>query len=359
MKYLKNKTILVVSNEPWGEMWYSKHYWAHELSKNNMVYFLNPPKRWKLANLFCKKFIVTKYSSSLKILKYKKRIPLTRMKVFTYLNDRLVFMGLNRFLKSEKVVFWSFDPNRLVFTQFLKAEKRVYFAADYYNVGLEKILLKNTGYFISVSNTILQRYKLNNVRKLLLNHGVSNVLDEDILNRSGAILMASFTDRINYGLLEKIITQNSDIDFYLFGKENIINPHLKEVFYRIIEVRNTHYYGAKYYNDIIKIMKNTKVGLVMYNTDIFENQLNSLKVIQYLSCGLEVISTPFEYYQKPEEKLIFMTNNEHEYLERFTKVIYEEIDLLAVKRRIEFAKTHTYANQIDLVDELLSAKEIT
>ena len=32
---LENQTILVTSNEPWGDLWYSKQNYAYELSKKN------------------------------------------------------------------------------------------------------------------------------------------------------------------------------------------------------------------------------------------------------------------------------------------------------------------------------------
>lgn len=39
-----NKTILIISPEPWGKMMISKHHYALELAKlGNEVYFLNPP----------------------------------------------------------------------------------------------------------------------------------------------------------------------------------------------------------------------------------------------------------------------------------------------------------------------------
>ena len=49
---LEDQPILVVSNEPWGEVWFSKHNYAFELSRKNRVLFVDPPKRWRPANVF-------------------------------------------------------------------------------------------------------------------------------------------------------------------------------------------------------------------------------------------------------------------------------------------------------------------
>ena len=39
---MKNKIILIISPEAWGNNYVSKHHYAKYLSKNNTVYFLNP-----------------------------------------------------------------------------------------------------------------------------------------------------------------------------------------------------------------------------------------------------------------------------------------------------------------------------
>ena len=46
------QTIFIISNEHWGPVWYSKHHYANELSASNIVYFINPPSKWKFTNLF-------------------------------------------------------------------------------------------------------------------------------------------------------------------------------------------------------------------------------------------------------------------------------------------------------------------
>ena len=48
---LKNKTILIISPQAWGNMFLAKHHYAIELAKyGNEVYFLNPPSKNKVKN---------------------------------------------------------------------------------------------------------------------------------------------------------------------------------------------------------------------------------------------------------------------------------------------------------------------
>jgi hypothetical protein len=44
---LSGKNILLISPESWGQNHVSKHHYATELSKNNKIYFLNPPSSKK------------------------------------------------------------------------------------------------------------------------------------------------------------------------------------------------------------------------------------------------------------------------------------------------------------------------
>ena len=70
---IKNKNIFIVSNETWGETWYSKHNYAWELSQNNKVYFINPPVPFSFSNIFKKNIVETKIKDSLSILTYKNK----------------------------------------------------------------------------------------------------------------------------------------------------------------------------------------------------------------------------------------------------------------------------------------------
>ena len=46
-------TIFLTSNEPWGDVWFSKQHYANELAKmGHQVYFLNAPTGWSPKNLF-------------------------------------------------------------------------------------------------------------------------------------------------------------------------------------------------------------------------------------------------------------------------------------------------------------------
>ena len=108
---LENQNILVISNEPWGDVWYSKHHWAHELSLHNKVFFLNSPVKWSFKHLFKCNIITDNFSESLQIVNYNNRLPLTRFKLIFKLNEFLITRALKKWFRQNNFtdyIFWSF-----------------------------------------------------------------------------------------------------------------------------------------------------------------------------------------------------------------------------------------------------------
>src|ERR1051326_3339068 len=112
---LEDQTILVTSNEPWGDIWYSKQNYAYELSKKNKVFFIDPPTKWQLKNIFYNPIILKSYNENLKIISYQNFLPILN-DVFNRLNNFLVSKYLKRFFQGNHIsnyLVWAFDPIRL------------------------------------------------------------------------------------------------------------------------------------------------------------------------------------------------------------------------------------------------------
>ena len=132
---LTNKNIVLVSNEPWGDVWYSKHNYANELSKNNTVVFINPVSGWRFINLFKFNVSFTKITERFFVLSYSNVLPIRHKYLFN-LNNQLV-SGFLKKLINAKIgpidMFWSFDPFRLSNPSLFKASKSIFHSVDKYN----------------------------------------------------------------------------------------------------------------------------------------------------------------------------------------------------------------------------------
>ena len=111
---LRDKNILIISNEAWGSVWFSKHNYAHELSRNNRVIFVDPAGPWRPANLLGSAPSITPIGENLSVLRYRNRLPVLN-KWFYKLNERLVARSVKRELRrsgNPTDVLITFDPTR-------------------------------------------------------------------------------------------------------------------------------------------------------------------------------------------------------------------------------------------------------
>ena len=109
---LEDQNIIIVSNEKWGDTWYSKHNYAWELSKKNKVVFINPPNKFRVLNIFKKNIAETTISETLNAITYKNILPV-KFELLRLINEKYVFKKLNEYLTKKKYtncVFWTFDP---------------------------------------------------------------------------------------------------------------------------------------------------------------------------------------------------------------------------------------------------------
>ena len=103
----KERTILIVSNEPWGDVWFSKQHYAYELSKmGHQVFFINPTSRWSIKNLFSFSVKLNQTNENITLVNYQNNFPQTIFnKFFTKLNDLINFI---KFILRFKYIFQMF-----------------------------------------------------------------------------------------------------------------------------------------------------------------------------------------------------------------------------------------------------------
>src|ERR1700757_3422349 len=112
MFQLKNKTILIISQQDWGSMFISKHHYALELSKlGNKVYFINSPdqkNKLQPGQIIIEK---TQYAG-LFTVSHRFFFPYFIRFKSVFLFDKLVTIHINNIIKKieEPVdIVWSFD----------------------------------------------------------------------------------------------------------------------------------------------------------------------------------------------------------------------------------------------------------
>ncbi|MCB0402463.1 MAG: hypothetical protein KDD41_10295 [Flavobacteriales bacterium] len=359
MYKLRDKIIAVVSNEPWGDIWYSKHNWAFELSQTNRVFFLNPAGSWKFSNLFNPELHSEKISDGLEVLTYANRFPLSRFSMIRKLNEKSTARQLKKRLKlpGKELLFWSFDPYRLVDPKALEATNSLYFITDDFTNELEKELVKNVDCLITVSPVLSAKYPAKNT--LTLAHGISSEefrADPDPETQNGILYIGNIDHRIDYQLLIKLILAFPEEQFYFIGKlGSNNNPGFRELFIdkkypNLIHRPPVHFKRLKQH------IAGAKVCLAIMQTEVAGNNINHHKLLQYLAQGKPVLSPVFEDYSEHTE-LILGYKNPEEAISLLQQAIevpeYSEL----IQNRITFAQKHTYPKLINQIEQFLTETE--
>lgn len=355
---LENQTILIISNEPWGNVWYSKHNWAYELSKKNNVVFINPPKPWVFKNLFSTKISTSNYSLTLTILNYTNRLPLTRFEFLFNINEHCISQTIKNWLKKNVVsdyIFWTFDPYRFSNPKQFQPKAILYFRVDKYINDREKTLLKNIDKLVVVSQELLKDIEFNGAI-LELSHGISEeefISDTTIEYKKDFLLYVGNIDhRLDVELIDKLLLTFPEELFLFIGKtEDVKNELFQEIFYRS-KHKNLIIHGTEHFKKLKNYIAKAKVCIAPMLLEVNGNNINHHKLLQYLALGKPILAPQFTDYQN--NKLVYSYNNHEEGVQQLRKILNEEENQFVIEERITFAKQFTYENLIKKVEQFLT-----
>ena len=363
---LENRHILIISNEPWGPVWYSKHHYAHALSENNKVYFVDPPQAYKPGLPSGTSLTVESVNPNLKVLRYHNAFPLTgRLDAVFKRNEKAIGKAICHYLKSqdaEKPIFWSFDPYRLLDPSLVGADLSLYQSMDYYENRRENWLVEKVDSIIGVSQAILDKYSEFKGEKLLLPHGITPPVatNEEVLSaeeKPEILLMGSINYRIDFGLLIKVAQKFPDHQLKIIGPlwEQGLSDQDKEQLQELQQLTNVVFTGAIPYAELEQHVLRAALTLFVMKQDKQGNRLSSLKVLQYLRLGKKLVATPLSDYESLSDLgLMKMTADPDEFLYFSSQFLKGSEGPEIRRKRMDYARQFDYGILLKQVEEFLS-----
>ena len=350
---LENQDIIIVSNEPWEDIWFSKHYYAHELSIKNKVLFFNPPGKWEAANFFSKKIHSKKISANLEIVNYQNYFPFTlKFSIINYINNFLIYKLINTFLKKAKkqnIIFWSFDPYRLHHPAKLNAHFSIYHCMDYYKNNEEVLLWKNVDLIISVSKQLIDRFPKIIKPFAIIPHGIVDSLlpvgNEYYELQNNVVLIGSIGHRTDYELLCKFAEKFKNYTLKIIGKidKNNFSENDTNFFNQLEKLNNVIFTGAMPFGKLQDEIIKSKLCLCCYKG----SNISSLKIMQYIALGKPVISTYMQGFDIPEIKdFVCLTKSHEEFLTKAEHSINLGNTPELREKRINYSREFTYSKLI-------------
>lgn len=364
---LENQNIVVISNEPWGDIWYSKQNYAYELSKlGNKVYFVDPPGPYQIKNLFRNSFTLKKYSDNLSIVQYRNRLPASKLNKW---NNMWVTRELEEYLASVGVsdyLLWTFDPVRLNDPRlFRNAKYKIFHCVDIYKFEYYpnlKCLLQYMDVMFSTAQSFIDDYRpYTKAPMRIVPHGISSeefiISEEDLakfdLGLKNYNLYVGVIDvRIDYELLEKLLIQNPDEPFVFIGPLRLPdNPCAHRIF---VEKKypNLTIAGPRHFKTLKVFIHFAKSCLALMDKKYFGNLVHHHKTLVYLTQGKPVFSVLCEAY-KGLEGIIYLYDNHEEFLQMFKNFIENGESPALSQKRIDYAKKYSFENVLKNASEIL------
>ncbi|HTB53358.1 MAG TPA: hypothetical protein VK718_11355 [Ferruginibacter sp.] len=375
---LKDKTILIISQQDWGDMFISKHHYALELAKRgNRVYFINSPDQ--KAKLKPGQIIIEETRhAGLFTVSHRFFFPYFIRFKSAYLFDKLVTIHINKLIR--KIgrpidIVWSFDiANAIPLKNFPASIRKIFMPVDEPTNAKAIKAAETADLILSVTNEIIEKYSGYSVPKYFINHGVAEIfinnnINTDINDPIHVGLSGNFLrPEIDRETLLKIIRSHPAIIFDCWGSVNYKNSNLSPdidnnsvLFVKeLCSLPNVVTHGAV--NPLVLCEQLRKVDCFLICYDIKKDQSNGTnyhKILEYLGAGKVIISNNVTTYKAFPGllEMVESRENNNELPALFNKVvdnIKEYNAAVQQRKRIDFAKQYLYSSQLVKIESFIN-----
>jgi len=358
-----NKSILIISPEPWKWQHVSKHHYAITLSKKGYgVYFLNPPQE-ELKNIIILK---TEYKNlhqieapqAFKGLRFLPKI------LRVYITSKWL-KNLEKVINSRIDTIWLFESSRFYDMEFAKDRLKIYHQVDTNQDFHIKEAASSADICFCVTDYIKRDLLPYNKNIFKISHGIN------LENKQGSLLKKQLENfnpnKLNIAYIGNLDAYDIDINIlYTIIKENpnvlfhFIGTYSKEKnTYKTCEKFNNIIWWGRVESDLIMPIL-AKVDITLLTYLVAEQSANSHKLLEYFYSGKVTVATYTDEY-KDKRYLLEMVDSSTEFIEKF-KMVVQNIAIYnsdeKQKERIMFAKDNTYKKQLSKILHLLEENNL-
>ncbi len=353
---LFDKSILIVSPEPWNHIFVSKHHYAVHLAKReNRVFFLNPPSK---ANNFEETDFKNVFS-----VKYTGFIP--GLRFFPHFVQHYFikkkYNELQRICNVNFDVVWSFDNS--VFYDFSALPNNILKISHIVDLNqdfqFKKATLSAT-ICLGLIPEIVERQRKLNTNSFLIRHGLA-VSTGDIestvlpgLHKVKALYVGNlYMPYIDWECFCRAATKYEAIDFIFLGS----NQHLikKHWLTTLRNHSNIHFVSAVPSHNIPAYLAGANILTLAYTPEYYKIYASPHKLMEYLYSGKPIVASFTPGYET-HDNLVYMGRNQNEWLEKFSYVVENLAGCSAdslMKLRKHYALNNTYDKQLDRINKII------
>ncbi len=238
-------------------------------------------------------------------------LPFPYSKIATWVNQAILKVTIRLLrmkLGMDNFQLWTFLPTSSAYVGKLGEILSVYYCTDEFSKfsylneeripQMEKEMLEKVDLVFATAHSLLERKRQYNLRTYLASHGVdyqhfSRALEADIaipedvadIKQPMLGFFGLIHDWIDLELLAYLAEQRPEWTVVVIGQANTDVSHLKRL-------PNVLLLGRKPYEELPGYCKAFSVGLIPFAINELTEHVNPIKLREYLSSGLPVVSTP-------------------------------------------------------------------
>lgn len=371
---LSGKKILIISPQAWDKVRVSKHHYAISLAGNgNTVYFLDPPSA-QVSGITVSETGI----DGLSVVRYRPFFPISIRFRFGSAFRLLMGMQVRKLVDrlGDIDIVWCFDPNLYADLSKFNAPVKIFHPVDVFTHGHAQRVATSADVIFSVSPTILEAFRDTGKPRYFINHGLGKDFADAALREDkphvirgglkvGYIgnLLIPYMDR---ALFRKVIEECPEVSFHLIGPygngQSSLGDGDKEAMDFIAFLKsctNVILYGPLGSAELSAKLLEMDAFLICYSDKYPGYDLsNSHKILEYLSTGRPVITTPIlAYLDKKDIVTMPLGMAGEQYPAFFVEAIRNASalsDPSLQERRRQYALSNTYSQQLQRIEDILS-----
>lgn len=291
-------------------------------------------------------------------------------------NNSLFRKSINKIIKKEKlnnyIVFNSFNPFYSYKTASKSKKLSIYQSVDDISQSeyikkhgpyLEKEYAQSADLILTTSSHLKKKlsnfnrntYLIENAANVkLFNKALDQNADlkkaESVLEKFKAVIgyVGNICHRVDYNLLLKIADKYPE---YLLLMVGPINTH-NSAFQKLKKYDNVYFAGSKKPTELIPYLRGMDCSIIPFIKNELTQSIYPLKINEYLAAGLPVVTTNFSEDIKSFQDVIYLCENEAEFIASIKKAITENTKDL-IKKRTSFVAANNWENRTQQILDII------
>lgn len=380
---LTNRDIIIFSDD-WGRLPSTLQHIAKVLLKHNRVFWIGslglrkPNLNFKdfkraiikLKSIFAKRKSSHDQEEKSPILLHPFIIPFHYYRIIRGFNKRSLLKSIQLAVKNYKIenpVLLTSSPVVMDIVGEIGESSSHYFCLDDYSklegtfeelIDFEKTILQKVDTSFSVSDMLVKARVPVNGKSYFLPQGVESDhfkrkdhIPDELRNIPKPIVgfFGLISEWINLGVIEKCVKTYPEYSFLLIGKSLRNLDSLKQF-------KNFFHLDQIPYSKLPEYASVFDLGLIPFTVNELTVAANPLKLLEYMSIGMPVLSSDLPEVRKFAD-LVFVAKDDDEFVELIKTSIADNLPERN-KKRIEYAARYSWASIAENISEIILKTEL-